>query len=62
VPYVVRESIDNSLHSFILGANYALKKGMTLRGGYVYDKYDDDAYDALSSGVHTLMAGVSFAL
>lgn len=54
--------IDNTLHSFILGANYGLKKGTTLRAGYVYDKYDDDVYDALSGGVHTLMAGVSFAL
>lgn len=54
--------IDNTLHSFILGANYGLKKGTTLRAGYMYDKYDDDVYDALSGGVHTLMAGVSFAL
>jgi len=60
--YVVNDKIDNTLHSFILGANYGLKKNVTLRGGYLYDKYDDDAYDALSGGVHTLMAGVSFAL
>lgn len=60
--YVVNDKIDNTLHSLILGANYGLKKNMTLRGGYTYDKYDDNAYDALSGGVHTLMAGVSFAL
>lgn len=54
--------IDNTLHSFILGANYGLKKNMTLRAGYIYDNYDDAVYDALSGGVHTLMAGVSFAL
>lgn len=58
----VTDKIDNTLQSFILGANYGLKKNMTLRGGYTYDKYDDNAYDALSGGVHTLMAGVSFAL
>jgi len=60
--YVVNDKIDHTLHSLMLGANYGLKKNMTLRGGYVYDKYEDDAYSALSGGVHTLMAGVSFAL
>jgi len=60
--YVINDKIDHTLHSFILGANYGLKKNMTLRGGYVYDKYEDDAYSALSGSVHTLMAGVSFAL
>jgi hypothetical protein len=59
---VVNDKIDNTLHSFTLGANYGLKKNMTLRGSYVYDRYEDDAYDALSGGAHTLMAGVSFAL
>lgn len=54
--------IDNTLHSFILGADYGLKKNTTLRAGYMYDNYDDAVYDALSGGVHTLMAGVSFAL
>jgi len=54
--------IDNTLHSFILGADYSLKKNTTLRTGYIYDNYDDAVYDALSGGVHTLMAGVSFAL
>ena len=62
VPETQNDKIDHTLHSFILGANYGLKKNMTLRGGYLYDKYEDDAYSALSGGVHTLMAGVSFAL
>ncbi|MDD3528397.1 MAG: MtrB/PioB family outer membrane beta-barrel protein [Gallionellaceae bacterium] len=60
--YTVREEIDNTLHSLVLGAGYALKKGMTLRAGYVFDKYEDDAYDALSGHVHTLMLGMSFTL
>ncbi|MFA5627777.1 MAG: MtrB/PioB family outer membrane beta-barrel protein [Thiohalomonadaceae bacterium] len=59
---VVNDNIDNILHSFILGANYSLRRNMTLRGGYTYDKYKDDTYDALSGGVHTFMVGVSFAL
>lgn len=58
----VNDKIDNTLHSLMFGANYNLKKNMTLRGSYVYDKYDDDAYSSLSGSAHTLMAGVSFAL
>jgi hypothetical protein len=54
--------IDNTLHSITLGADFVLKKGTTLRGGYVYDKYDDDAYGVLSGSVHTLMLGLSYAM
>lgn len=60
--YTVREAIDDSLHSLILGAGYTLNKGTTLRASYVFDKYDDDAYGALSGNVHTLMLGMSFKL
>lgn len=56
------DKIDHTLHSLMLGANYGLNKSVTLRGGYVFDKYDDDAYSALSGKVHTLMLGMSFAL
>ena len=54
--------VDNTLQSFILGANYGLTKSTMLRAGYIYDNYDDDVYSALSGGVHTLMVGLSFAL
>lgn len=54
--------INNTLHSFTLGASYGLKKNTTLRAGYIFDNYDDAVYNALSGEVHTLMAGVSFAL
>lgn len=60
--YTVRENLENTLHSLILGADYALKKGMTLRVGYVFDKYDDKAYDPLSGKAHTVMVGLSFKL
>jgi predicted porin len=61
-PETQDDKIDHTLHSLMLGANYGLNKSMTLRGGYVFDKYDDDAYSALSGKVHTLMLGMSFAL
>jgi len=60
-------TIDNSLHSFLLGSDYALRKGLNLQAGYVYDYYSDDAYrnldgDTLSGGVHTVMVGLVFKL
>jgi hypothetical protein len=54
--------IDNTLHSFALGAGYLLNDKATLRLNYVYDRYEDDAYDLLSGGVHLLAIGVSYAM
>ncbi len=54
--------IDNTLHSFALGANYLVNDRATLRVNYVYDRYSDDAYDLLSGGVHLLAVGVSYAM
>lgn len=60
-------TIDNSLHSFLLGADYVLGKGLDFQAGYVYDYYSDDVYrnlagDTLSGGVHTVMVGLVFKL
>jgi hypothetical protein len=54
--------IDNTLHSFALGANYLLNDKATLRVNYFYDRYEDDAYDLLSGGVHMMTVGVSYAM
>jgi len=59
--------INNTLHSLALGADYALKPGVDLRTGYVYDYYTDKAYrnvdgNTLDGGVHTVMVGVIFKL
>ena len=54
--------IDNTLHSFALGANYLLNEKATLRVNYFYDRYEDDAYDLLSGGVHMMAVGVSYAM
>lgn len=51
--------INNTVHSLALGADYALKKTLTLRCSYSYDHYRDKVYGALTGGVNTLMVGVS---
>jgi hypothetical protein len=54
--------IDNTLHTLSLGADYLLSDKATLRANYVYEYYDDNAYDLLSSGYNLLAIGVSFAM
>jgi len=54
--------IDNTLHSFALGGDYAINPKAKLRVHYVYDQYDDKAYDLLSGGVHMIAVGVAFTL
>jgi hypothetical protein len=54
--------IDNSLHSLSLGADYQINDKATLRVNYIYDYYDDNAYDLLTGGVNMLAIGVSFTM
>lgn len=54
--------IDNTLHSISLGADYTLTPKTTLRANYIYDYYDDSAYDLLTGGVNMLAVGVSFSM
>lgn len=59
--------INNTLHSFMLGAGYTLKPGVDLRTSYIYDYYTDKEYrnldgSTLSGGVHTVMVGFAFQL
>jgi hypothetical protein len=54
--------IDNTLHSFALGADYLLNDKATLQVNYFYDRYSDDAHDLLSGGVHMLAVGVSYSM
>ena len=54
--------IDNTLHSFAVGADYLLGEKSTVRLNYIYDRYEDDAYDLLSGGVHTLAVGLAYQL
>lgn len=54
--------IDNTLHSISLAADYSLTPTTTLRVNYLYDYYDDNAYDLLTGGVNVLAIGVSFTM
>ena len=52
-------SINNSVHTLGLGADYALEKNMKFKASYDYDYYTDKVYSTLTGGYHTLMFGVS---
>lgn len=54
--------LDNTLHALSLGADYTLTPKATLRANYIYDYYDDNAYDLLTGGVNMLAIGVSYAM
>jgi predicted porin len=54
--------IDNTLHTLSLGADYLLNDKATLRVNYIYEYYDDNAYDLLTGGYNMLVIGVSYAL
>lgn len=57
--YVVNDKIDNLLHSLAFGVDYALKNNLTIKGGYVYDRYRDKAFSNLDGSHHSLMLGAS---
>ena len=57
--YQVNDKIDNVLHSLAIGVDYELKNNMTLKGGYVYDRYEDKTFSNLNGSQHALMMGVS---
>lgn len=57
--YAINDKIDNTLHSLAFGVDYELKSKLTLKGGYVYDRYKDRVFSNLNGGRHTLMMGVS---
>lgn len=51
--------IDNVLHSFQAGVQYQRTPNIRLSSMYVIDYYDDDAFDDLTGGAHSLMLGVT---
>ncbi|MHB1292345.1 MAG: hypothetical protein ACYCY5_09185, partial [Sulfuricella sp.] len=55
----VDEQVDNDVQTVALGANYAIKKSMKIKGSYAYDYYNDKVYSSMTGGYHTLMVGVS---
>ena len=57
----VDDSIDSTVHSFALGADYVLRKNVKLKASYIYEYNKDASYVNLTGGYHTLMMGVGFA-
>ncbi|MCL4471434.1 MAG: hypothetical protein M1547_10045 [Gammaproteobacteria bacterium] len=55
----VDEQVNNDVQTVSLGANYAIKKSMKIKGSYAYDYYNDKVYSSMTGGYHTLMVGVS---
>lgn len=53
--------IDNAVHSLALGVQYRLNETMRVGANYVVDYYNDDAFDELTGGVHSIMVGLSVA-
>lgn len=59
---MVDSRIDNTLHSISLGADCSLTPKATLRANYIYDYYNDNAYDLLTGGVNMLAIGMSIEM
>lgn len=57
---VADATIDNILHSVVIGMDYELSKQLTLQGEYTYDYYNDDVNDRLSGGLNNLMVGLEY--
>ena len=53
--------IDNAVHSLALGVQYRLNETMRIGANYVVDYYNDDTFDELTGGVHSIMVGLSVA-
>lgn len=58
----VDQRVDNSAHALTLGADYAVKKNVTLKGMYGYEHYKDKVYPDLTGAAHLVMFGVSIRL
>lgn len=58
----VDDDINDNIHTVSLGVDYALMKNVALSGTYSFDYYDNEAFNDLTGGAHTLMFGVSFGL
>ncbi len=55
----VDDDINDSIHSLSVGADYALRKNVSLVGTYSFDYYENDSYNDLDGGVHAVMLGVA---
>jgi hypothetical protein len=59
---VVDDTTDYRLQTLSLGMEYEFKKDVSVRGAYIYDRYDDDAYESASGSRNTLWLGINYRL
>ena len=52
--------IDNALSSLSLGVQYQASAKLRWSGNYIVDYYNDDSFDQLSGGVHSIMVGMTY--
>ena len=58
----VDDKIDYQLHTLSLGAEYEWKKDISVRGVYIYDRYQDGAYEATNGSRNTVWIGINYRL
>jgi predicted porin len=56
------DKTDYRLQTLSLGMEYEFKKDISVRGAYIYDRYDDDAYESASGSRNTLWLGINYRL
>jgi len=58
----VDDKTDYLLHTLSLGMEYEWKKNISVRSVYIYDRYEDNAYEALTGSRNTIWLGVNYRL
>lgn len=53
--------VDNAVHSLALGVQYRFNESIRVSANYYVDYYDDDTFDQLTGGVHSVMVGLGVA-
>ena len=59
---LVDDKIDYLLHTLSMGVEYDMKKNLSVRGVYIYDRFEDDSYGAVEGSRNTLWLGLNYRL
>lgn len=58
----IDDSLDNQLHTLVLGADYKLSENRVLRLSYSYERYSDNAFPLLTGSAQSIMVGLTIRL
>ncbi len=58
----IDNSLDNALHSFIVGMNHRLTRNTRYRVSYAFDDYSDRSYSLLSASAHSVLFAFTWDL